>query len=60
MNACTRKYGLAFNAKHGMRCNKAVLGSPVQGARANRPQYGHYFSGEGLVGEAFFRLFLLL
>ncbi len=32
-----------------MRSDKAVLGLPVPGARENRPQYGHYFSDEGLV-----------
>ncbi len=32
----------------------ANLGLPVPGARVNRPQYGHYFSGEGLVGGGIF------
>jgi len=27
-------------------------GLPVPGARVNRPQYGHYFSDEGLVPGA--------
>jgi len=37
----------------------ANLGSPVPGARVNRPQYGHYFSDEGLVlGAALLVTFL--
>jgi len=42
-------YRLAFIAEHGMRSYKANLGPPVPGARVERPQYGHYFSDEGLV-----------
>ncbi len=38
----------------------AVLGPPVPGARVERPQYGHYFSDEGLVrGRRFWLLFSL-
>jgi len=37
----------------------ANSGLPVPGARVNRPQYGHYFSGEGLVlGAALLVTFL--
>ena len=58
-NACTWMYRLAFIVEHGMRSYKAVLGSPVPGARVNRPQYGHYFSDEGLVrGGIFSSLFV--
>jgi len=59
-NACTWMYRLAFIAEHGMRSYKAVLGPPVPGARVERPQYGHYFSDEGLVrGRRFWLLFSL-
>ena len=41
-----------------MQSYKAVLGLLVPGARVNRPQYGHYFSDEGLVwGGIFSSLF---
>ena len=37
----------------------AVLGLPAPGARVNRPQYGLYFSDEGLVlGAALLVTFL--
>ena len=52
-------YRPAFIAEHGMRSDKAVLGSPVPGARVNRPRYGHYFSDGGLVlGAALLVTFL--
>jgi len=51
-------YRLAFIAKHGMRSYKVVLGPPVPGARVERPQYGHHFSDEGLVGAALLVTFL--
>ena len=58
-NACTGMYRLAFIAKHGMHSYKDNSGSPVPGARGNRPQYGHHFSDEGLVrGGIFSSLFV--
>ncbi len=44
----------------GENSRDAVLAPPVLGARVERPQYGHYFSDEGLVGAAFLGDFLLL
>jgi hypothetical protein len=40
-----------------MHSYKAVLAPPVPGARAERPQYGHHFSDEGLVGCGVFGSF---
>jgi len=42
-----------------MQSYKAVLGLLVPGARVYQPQYGHYFSDEGLVwGGIFSSLFV--